>query len=429
MSASEPPSDDVLSARSQRTAVVRMGEIPRCVTGIVGRDHELARVRALLEAAREGTTTTLVVQGEPGIGKTTLLEAAERMATGFRCLWVRGVESESVLAHAGLLQALGPVRDGLAEIPGAQATALSSALGWGPAAAPAERFLVAAAVLSLLAAESERAPVLVLVDDLQWVDRESAAALGFAARRLRDDPVCFVWAARSGSVPPEFVQGMPVLTLAGLSRDAARALAPGRVADGVVERLVDDTGGNPLGMLEIPAASPMPSASVPRRCPTRCRWATGLGSCTSSSSPACPLGLARRTAVRAQPLGYLRNGGCGARPGGVDGAAALDQALDHGVLVRHGAEIGFRHPLLRSAVLALATAAQQRSAHRALADVLADDPPSLAGTWHRAEAAAGPDHDSPRTWCAPRTRAVPARATPPRPPRWSGRRCSRATLR
>jgi predicted ATPase len=143
-------------------------------------------VRALLEATREGATTTLVVEGEPGIGKTTLLAAAERMATGFRCLWVRGFESESVLAHAGLLQMLGPVRDRLGEIPGAQATPLSLALGWGPAAAPSERFLVAAAVLSMLAAESERAPVLVLVDDLQWVDRESAAALGFAARRLSE---------------------------------------------------------------------------------------------------------------------------------------------------------------------------------------------------------------------------------------------------
>ena len=220
---------------------------------------------------------------KPGIGKTTLLESAERMATGFRCLWVRGIESESVLAHAGLLQALGPLRDGLAEIPGAQATALSVAFGWGPAVAAAERFLVAAAVLSLLAAESERTPVLVLVDDLQWVDRESAAALGFAARRLRDDPVCFLWAARSGSTPPQFVAGMPVLTLAGLSPTDARDLVPERLADGVVERLVDDTGGNPLGLWRSPSGSPTPSAWALRRCRRRYRWVTALASCTPNA--------------------------------------------------------------------------------------------------------------------------------------------------
>jgi hypothetical protein len=181
-----------------------------------------------------------------------------------------------------------PVRDQLTEIPGAQAAALSLALGWGPAAAPSERFLVAAAVLSMLAAESEGAPVLVLVDDLQWVDRESAAALGFAARRLREDRVCFVWAARSGSISPEFVQGMPVLTLGGLSPADALALMPDRVADGVVERLVDDTGGNPLGILEIARrltdAQRVGAAPLPNALPVGDR----LGACTSNSSPAYP---------------------------------------------------------------------------------------------------------------------------------------------
>ena len=247
-------------------------------------------------------------------------------------------------------------------------------------------------MLSLLAAESERAPVLVLVDDLQWVDRESAAALGFAARRLREDPVCFVWAARSGSIPPEFVQGMPVLTLAGLSRADARTLVPDRVADGVVERLVDDTGGNPLGIWRSPAASPMPSEWVPRRCRKALPVGDRLGVVYAAATHRLVrTGLARRTAVRAQPLGYLRHGGCGAGPGRSGRCGRAGRGAGPGRLVRHGAEIGFRHPLLRTAVLAMATSAQQRSAHRALAEVLAADPHSLAGTWHRAEAAAGPD--------------------------------------
>ncbi len=393
MSASDPPSDE-LPPSYGRTGPLSFawGKSPDVGSEIVGRDHELTRVRTLLEATRAGATTTLVVEGEPGIGKTTLLEAAERMATGFRCLWVRGVESESVLAHAGLLQALSPVRDRLAEIPGAQATALSLALGWGSAAAPSERFLVAAAVLSILAAESERAPVLVLVDDLQWVDRESAAALGFAARRLREDPVCFVWAARSGSIATEFGQGTPVLTLAGLFHADAVALVRDRVANDVVERLIDDTGGNPLGILEIARrltdAQRVGAAPLPNPLPVGDRlgivYEQQLTGLSAHAWRAVLLFALNRSGISATVAAALVREGA-------DVAAALDEAQDRGVLVRSGAEIGFRHPLLRTSVLAVATSAQQRSAHRALADVLAADSYSLAGTWHRAEAASGPD--------------------------------------
>ena len=211
----------------------------------------------------------MVFEGEPGMGKTTLLLAAARRAVGFRCLWARGVESESVLAHAGLLQALGPLRAVLAEIPSAQAAALSVAVGWEPPGAPTDRFLVAAAVLSLIAAEARRGPVLVLVDDLQWVDRESASALAFAARRLRDDPVCFVWAGRSGQIPAESCRACRSRPLARLTRTDARVLLRDRVTDRVADRLVDDTGGNPLAMLEIAqrltdaqrvGAAPLPEA-------------------------------------------------------------------------------------------------------------------------------------------------------------------------
>ena len=185
---------------------------------------------------------------------------------------------------------------------------------------------------------------------------------------------------------------MPVLTLAGLSRADAHALLPDRVADGVVERLVDDTGGNPLGILEIARrltdAQRVGAAPLPDALPVGDRL--GLvyeQQLTGLSAPAW----------RAVLLSALNRSGTSATVTAalvreeVDVAAALDEAQDRGVLVRSGAEIGFRHPLLRTAVLALATSAQQRSAHRALADVLAADPYSLAGTWHRAEAAAGPD--------------------------------------
>jgi hypothetical protein len=122
---------------------------------LVGRDDELVRVVALLDAARAQSSGSLVLTGDPGIGKSALLGAAEQLASGFRCLWVRGAESEQVMANAGLLQAISPLRGRLADVPESQAAALSRALGWGSGPGGAERFLVAAATMSLLAAEAE----------------------------------------------------------------------------------------------------------------------------------------------------------------------------------------------------------------------------------------------------------------------------------
>ena len=256
-------------------------------------------------------------------------------------------------------------------------------------------FWSAAAVLSLLAAESERAPVLVLVDDLQWVDRESAAALGVRGSSPPRRPGLFpVGGAKWLDPAPVRGRDMPVLTLAGLSPTDARALVPERLADGVVERLVDDTGGNPLGILEIArrltdaqrvGAAPLPDA-LPRRRPP---WSRVL----PSSSPACPRRPGGRCCCPPSTARVPRPRWPRRWPGkGSTWPPRWTRPRTSGMLVRHGAELGFRHPLLRTAALARATSAQQRSAHRALAEVLAADPDSLAGTWHRAEAAAGPDH-------------------------------------
>jgi hypothetical protein len=187
---------------------------------------------------------------------------------------------------------------------------------------------------------------------------------------------------------------MPVLTLAGLSHADALALVPDRVADGVVERLVDDTGGNPLGILEIVRrltdAQRVGAAPLPGALPVGDRlgavYEQQLSGLSAPARRAVLLSALNRSGTSATVAAALVREG-------VDVAAALDEAQDRGVLVRHGAEIGFRHPLLRTSVLALATSAEQRCAHRALADVLATDPHSLAGTWHRAEAAAGPDKE------------------------------------
>ncbi|HEY5981708.1 MAG TPA: AAA family ATPase [Microlunatus sp.] len=356
-----------------------------------GRDTELGRLDSVIESARGGTTSSVVFEGEPGIGKSTLLSAAAHRAAGFRCLWARGVESESVLAHAGLLQALGPLRATLGEIPGAQADALSVALGWQQPAAPADRFLVGGAVLSLLAAEAARAPVLLLVDDLQWVDRESASALTFAARRLRDDPVCFVWAGRSGQIPPELVADPPTVLLSSLSAADARVVFRGRIAERVADRLVDDTGGNPLAMLEISqrlteaqriGAAPLPAPAT----------VVGDGLLSLYGEQ---LGALSAPARRAVLLTALNRSGSSAAVGaalaheGLDVAAALDEAHDAAVLIHRDAEMDFRHPLLRTAAVGRASSGEQRSAHLSLAAVLATD--SVAATWHRADATVGPD--------------------------------------
>ena len=390
MSASGPPSDDV-SPANRRTgrAPFAWGKSLDEGREPVGRDAELARLRAVLDATRTGATTGLVISGEPGIGKTTLLAQAARMATGFRCLQARGVESESVLAHAGLLQALGPLHHSLGEIPDAHASALAAALGWGPAADPAHRFLVGAGALSLLAAEAQRVPVLVLVDDLQWLDQETMAALGFAAGRLRDDRICFLWTVREGAALPDSLQQMPVLTLTGLSGEDARALVPGQVSDRVAGQLVDATGGNPLALVEIAAgltpAQRLGAAPLPALHPGDRLSAVYRRRLDGLSGPARRAVLL--TAVNRTHRAAVVSAALIAE--GIDAAAALDEAHDHGVLTQRGPDFELRHPLLRTAALATATSAQVRAAHRTLAGAV--DPQSVDGIWHRAEAAVGPD--------------------------------------
>ena len=218
-----------------------------------------------------------VIRGETGCGKThllnTLVETAR--ADGWKCLNVQGVESEAGLSGAGLLSVVSPLRGGLGSIPEAQAEALSAALGWGPAAEPGDRFLVGAATLSLLAAESARAPLLIAVDDVQWVDVESADALAFAARRLGYDQVAVVMTHRVGTPLQVTLDDFESISVEGLAPAAARSLlGPGFSAD-VVARLVSETGGNPLALRECrrvlsraqcAGAAPLPPAlPVPER--------------------------------------------------------------------------------------------------------------------------------------------------------------------
>ena len=353
-------------------------------------------MRELLEAARDGLTGALVVSGEAGIGKTTLLGAAGELADGFACLWARGVESEAALGHAALLELLTPVRDRLADLPAAQAEALTAALGWGPprpdGRATGDRYLVAAATLSLLAAAAESGPVLVVVDDLHWADRESAAALLFAARRLRRDAVAFLFAVRTGSGAAVPLEGLPVLTLAGLAPAQAAGLLPGRLADPVAARLVERTRGNPLAIAEVagrltPAqrvgAAPLPDP-LPVGAHLELVYEPLLAGLSAPTWRAVLLCAAGPEGAAAGLVGALDQEG-------VDAGAALDEAEERGVLVRDGGRVSFRHPLLRAAAWRLATPAQRRAAHLGLAGALPGEAARAARVWHLAEAAAGPD--------------------------------------
>src|ERR1700745_578896 len=217
-----------------------------------GRREEREVLDRLLEAVRGGQSRGLVVSGEPGVGKTALLQSAIRSASGFRVARAVGVESEMELAFAALQQLCAPMLDRLDRLPAPQREALGVAVGLRAGNAP-DRFLVGLAVLSLLAEVAEEKPLVCVVDDAQWLDLASAHALVFVARRLLAESVALVLATRD---PSKDLEGLPGLVVEGLRDADARALLGSvlRVPldDRVRERIVAETRGNPLALLELP---------------------------------------------------------------------------------------------------------------------------------------------------------------------------------
>ena len=390
MTPSGPPQNSASTQSRAEGAPVAWGESLESV--LVGREPETARVAAMLDVVRSGGSGSLVVTGAPGIGKSALLRAAEQQAPDFRCVWVRGVESEQLMAYAGLHQVGASLRGRISQVPPAQAEAVEVALGWRVSAAEPARFLVAAGAMSLLAAEAAHGPVLVLVDDLHWIDQESASALAFAARRLEEDQVAFLWSARDGSVPADLLRGVPEMPLTGLSHAAARTLVGPRVAPSVADRLADDTGGNPLGLLEISSrlsdsqrrgAAPLPDRlALGERLEGHYRQVlAGLSPPARRAVLLCALDRTASIATVAAALAAT----------GDDGEAALDEAVDLRVLVPLDTGLAFRHPLLRSAAVNAASSAERRRCHLLLAEALAGRSLPLAAAWHRAEASVGAD--------------------------------------
>jgi DNA-binding CsgD family transcriptional regulator len=354
---------------------------------LLGRADEQREIQLVLARARSGASAVLALAGEPGIGKTALLDYAAQDAAGMRLLRARGIESEAQIPFGSLLELIRPALVLLDKIPAPQAAALEAALALRPAAAQ-DRFAVGAATLSLLAAYAEETPVTVLVDDAQWLDGPSAVALLFAFRRMVADPIAVLVAVREGE--PSLLDGadLPVLRLGGLSLDEAALLAPGLSAE-AVRRLHQTTAGNPLALRELAAdAGDRDLMLAPDDAPV-------MVSARISGAFLRRASLLDPTARQALVLAAISGSGDLAT---LEQAAArldidlsgLGPAEQAGLVTLGAGTVEFRHPLARSAVYADAPAAQRRAAHRAMAAVLPDRDADRRA-WHLAAAAIGLD--------------------------------------
>jgi DNA-binding CsgD family transcriptional regulator len=352
---------------------------------LLGRERERREIESAVARARSGASATLALVGEPGIGKTMLLDHAASHATGMRLLRARGIESEAQIPFASLLELLRPALGMLDQIPKPQAIALESALALRPAQAQ-ERFAVGAATLSLLAAYAEQQPLAVLVDDAHWLDGSSAQALLFAFRRLVADPIAVVIAVREDE--PSLLDGadLPTLRLAGLTGLEAATLLGG-LTSAEAEWLHGATAGNPLALLELAADAP-DLALAPAGAPV-------LVSVTVSRAflrRADTLDQAARDAlvlVATSDSGDLAMLELAARTLGIK-LSTLAAAETAGLIRLRAGAVDFRHPLARSAIYADASAERRREAHRALAAALPDRDVDRRA-WHLAAAAVGAD--------------------------------------
>ncbi|MET0510300.1 MAG: LuxR family transcriptional regulator [Thermoleophilaceae bacterium] len=364
------------------------------MTVLYGRDAERARVDALIDNARSSRSGVLVVRGEAGIGKSSLLDHAIAGTDGMPVLRASGVESESELAFAGLHQLLRPVLGLLDRLPEAQAGALATAFGLDDASVD-NRFMVSLGTLALLSEVADERGVLCVVDDAQWLDAPSAEALVFVARRLEAEGVVVLMAAREGDVREFEAPGLPELRLDGLSAESAAALLTERAGPGlsatVRGRILAFSGGNPLALTELPMS--LDPEQLAGREPLVEPLPVGEG------LERAFLGRIRVLDRQAQQLLLLaaadESGDLAAvlRAAALLGtdAEALDQ-LEAADLVRvDGTALVFRHPLVRSAVYRSAGFSQRESAHLALAQALAGDADADRRAWHLAAASPGPD--------------------------------------
>ena len=360
-----------------------------------GRARERQVLDALLDRVRSGESAALVIRGEAGIGKTALIRYCARQAAGCRLVQFAGVESEMELPFAALHQLCAPMLGGLAALPEPQEHALRVAFGLatGPAA---DRFVVGLAALSLLAENAAARPLVCLVDDAQWLDDASSQVLGFVGRRLLAESVLLLFAVRETRADERMFPGLPALTVEGLTDEDARALltaaVPGHLDERVRDRIVAETRGNPLGLLELARglseaelaggfAGPH-TASLPSRLQDhylqRVRALPEPTQRLMLLAAADPTGDATLLWRAAPTLGLGR-----------DAAAAADAEQ----LLQIGSQVRFRHPLVRSAAYTAGSPEDRRAAHLTLAAATDAQTDPERRVWHLAAAATGPDEE------------------------------------
>ncbi|CKI00688.1 LuxR family transcriptional regulator [Mycolicibacterium smegmatis] len=359
---------------------------------LLGRHREQEQLARLLSQARGGHSATIVVRGDPGVGKTSILDYLIARAADFRVLRIRGSESEMELAYAGLHQLCTPLLNRLDRLPVPQQRALQVALGVADGDPP-DRLIVGLALLTLMSEASAERPTLCVIDDAQWVDAESLRAVAFAARRLDADPTLIVFAACQRR-EDRILNGLAELQLRGLADDDARALLtrtmPGEIDEQVRENILAESRGNPLALLEL------------HRVFTPAELAGGFGLANADQLA----GRLRRSFDRrladlpahATTLLLVAAADPTGDPRWLAGAAdhlglpedAADMAVDAD-LISIDSRVCFRHPMIRSVVYRNAGTAERRRAHRALAAVI--DGPSATEhlAWHLGHASAGPD--------------------------------------
>src|ERR1700693_5145422 len=358
---------------------------------LLGREPELLAIGEALAAARLGKGSRLLIRGEPGIGKTALLEHAVGQAASMRLLAARGVEFEADMPFAGLHELLHPTLGLLDRLPPIHASAMRSSLGLGPRI-EADRMTIGAAPPGPISAYAEEAPLLITVDDAQWLDWASSEAIAFAARRLSADPVAILVAVREGEESPFLAAGLPELRLSGLDQASATAIlervAASHVATDVARWMLEATGGNPLALLELGPEAPHMSAAAHDNRPfttsverSYLRRASGLSESARrvllvmSASGTAELGLLQRAAAE-----------LGSKPSDVEEAEAAA-----GLVTPLIDRIEFVHPLARAAIYHSASPADRRGAHKALANVMTGPDDIDRRAWRLAAAAAGGD--------------------------------------
>ncbi len=359
-----------------------------------GRRAEVARLERMVADVRADKGTALVVRGEPGIGKSALLDYLAGHSDRCRVVRAAGIEAEMELPFAGLHQLCAPLLDVAESLRSVQREALEIAFGLR-AGGPPDRFLVGAATLTLLSEASATEPLLCVVDDAQWLDQASAHALTFAGRRLFADRIGVIFAVRDPVTRPEW-RGIPELAVGGLADHDARtllsAVVPGKLDQHVRDRIVAETRGNPLALLELPRGLTAAELAGGFERPDVRPLASQIEQNFARRVQALPASTQRLLlTAAAEPVGDVPLLLRALRILGVPASAA--GPAEQAGLIELGARVRFRHPLVRSATYRAAAFADRRAVHRALAEATdpAVDPDRRA--WHRANGAAEPDED------------------------------------